>query len=481
MTSSTASRRSGRSGVFEPGTLDHFEAWCGKLSLEDGRALELEPFQLEFLSDFFDGVTEELVLLPKGNGKTTVFAALALYHAMYTPQAAVPIGAAAKDQAAILYGQAAGFVRRSPGLSKRFKVQDGYRRITQDDGSIIRVYSADADTGDGIIPTLALVDELHRHKNADLYAVWRDGLDKRGGQIVTISTAGDNEDSALGRMRNRAMSLPELSVDGCHTLARSREFVMHEWAVPADGDLQDLELVKQANPASWLTLDALRRRRDSPTMESWQWARFACNVWVRGENAAISPVDWAACGDPESFIPDGSGVWVGLDLGWKWDTTAAVPVHRDGERVVVGAPAIIEPPRDGTSLKPQVIVDAVLRMRERWDVHGVVFDRNAGGEILAGILEDEHGIACIVHSQDPAPMAEGSMRVAEWVRTRRLVHPCDPMLSAQVLAATAKAAGGEKWRFVKAPRGGGAIDAAVALAMASALVDREVSGEVEVW
>ena len=63
----------------------------------------------------------------------------------------------------------------------------------RDDGRV-RVLASDVDTADGVIPTLALVDELHRHKSADLYGVFRDGLGPRGGRMITISTAGDDSD-----------------------------------------------------------------------------------------------------------------------------------------------------------------------------------------------------------------------------------------------------------------------------------------------
>ena len=57
--------------------------------------------------------------------------------------------------------------------------------------------AADADTADGVIPTLAIVDELHRHPSGALYGVFRDGL-LGDGQMVTISTAGATLDSPLG-------------------------------------------------------------------------------------------------------------------------------------------------------------------------------------------------------------------------------------------------------------------------------------------
>jgi membrane protease YdiL (CAAX protease family) len=40
-----------------------------------------------------------------------------------------------------------------------------------------------------VLPTLALVDELHRHKSGELYGVLADGCGPRNGQVITISTA----------------------------------------------------------------------------------------------------------------------------------------------------------------------------------------------------------------------------------------------------------------------------------------------------
>lgn len=95
------------------------------------------------------------------------------------------IVAASRDQADILRRQAEQLVKRS-GVSVGkfgwcigdtvFEVKSGYREIRLGD-SRMRVLSADAATGDGTIPTLALVDELHRHRSLELYGVLADGLD----------------------------------------------------------------------------------------------------------------------------------------------------------------------------------------------------------------------------------------------------------------------------------------------------------------
>jgi phage terminase large subunit-like protein len=357
--------------------LDRFAGFCEQhLRLENGRPLVLEPFQRRILADYFAGTTETLVLVSKKNGKSTLLAALALWHITAQRDAECVIAAAARDQAQIMLRQAGGFIRRSEALRKRLRVTQR-EVVSLVDGGRIRCLASDVDTADGVIVTLALVDELHRHKSADLYGVLRDGLGPRGGQLITISTAGDDEGSPLGKMRSAALALPGLHRDGAYRYARSHDggFVMHEWSLDASDDLDDLELVATANPASWQDVAALRRRRESPTMTSWQWARFACGVWVQGENTAVSPVEWGAAAVPGASIPDGESVSLGVDLGWRWDTTAVAPVWRTPEdKLRLGAPTILVPPRDGTSIDVDAVFGPIEDACERWDVQRVVLD-----------------------------------------------------------------------------------------------------------
>jgi phage terminase large subunit-like protein len=306
---------------------EKFARWCaGALELENGEPLILEPFQRLMLHDYFAGVRETLILLSKKNGKTTLLAALALYHLITTRDAECIIAAASRDQASILYEQAAGFVDRSDGLQDRVVVKGGYRHIrSKKNRGRIRVLAAGVDTADGVIPTLALVDELHRHKSADLYGVFRDGLPSRDGQMITISTAGDNELSPLGLIRTAARKLPIQRRDGKYLYAASPDggFALHEWALDHEDDLDDLELVKQVNPLSTHTLDELRERHDSPSTMPWQWARLTCGVWAAGEDWWLVPDDWHAAAVDEQIRP-GERITLGFDGSRFSDATALV-------------------------------------------------------------------------------------------------------------------------------------------------------------
>jgi phage terminase large subunit-like protein len=467
----------------KPFTTDHFQYWASLTTLDNGSQWELEGFQVEVIADVFAGFREVLAVLPTGSYKTTTFGGFALYHCQFTPEASVPIGASAKDQAAILYKQAAGFVRRSKHLALRFKVQDGYRRIIglgPFAGREIRVFSASDQTGDGIIPSLALIDELHRHKGHDLYGTWRDKLTKRDGQMVTLSTAGDDDNNPLEQLREAAHKMPDVvTVEGRHTVARSkgREFCMHEWALRPGDDVDDLKLVKLANPASQVTLEELRMRRDSPSTRPWQWSRFTCNLRAKGEDSAITPEDFDARRDDGLVLGSEIPTYLGLDIGWKIDHAGLTPVGWESpkRRLIAGA-VTIAPPVD----ESQIVV-ALLRFHELLNIVGVAYDPNAGAAQMVQQLEKgkhelqtnddarlEAGLErlelaktsplrFIEYPQDNAPMSLASVRFDEafrygWIRhdgSRKCSTPgcrCGGFRG-HVINAVTKTLGGEKWKY----------------------------------
>ncbi|HLM26749.1 MAG TPA: terminase large subunit [Thermoleophilaceae bacterium] len=405
---------------------------------------------------------------PEEELESTSAAAVALFHLVTTPDAECVVVAASREQAGILFAQAGGFVRRSEWLQARVKPTMRELRSRGDSGRI-RVMAADADTADGTIPTLAVVDEVARHRSAELYGTLRDGLGPRQGRLIGISTAGDDEDSPLGRMRRSAYKLPTVERDGAYRYCKSGDgaFVLHEWALAEADDREDMAVVATANPASWQTPDALRRRFESPSMTPWAWARFACGIWTPGEDSAISAKEWADCARPGLEISEGAeGVVVGIDLGWRWDTTAVVPIRRAADETIeVHPPAILTPPQDGTSLDAEEVFAAAEGMADRWPGLTFVLDPEAGGEQLAQRLDRELDAAVLTHSQKPGPMCEASQKLAEAIATRGLAHPDHQELTRHIVSAAARFIG-PVWRFTK-PKGKSLpIDATVALAMA---------------
>lgn len=389
------------------------------------------PHQRVMLADHFDGAVETLLLLPKKNIKTTSLAELGLFALIAAEDADIPVVATSRDQATLLLDEAIGFVRRTPGLDRHIDVKRGYRELRNIHGGRLRVLAADVDTADGITPwPLALVDELHRARSAELYAVLRAGLEARGAQMIAISTAGTDLRSPLGKMRAAAYDLPVQRRDGAYRYRATLDgsYALHEWALDPTDDVDDMRVVKTANPAPWHTLKALARRHDSPSMTPWTWRRFACNLWQSTADPWLPPGAWDAIARPGLVIPARARAWLGV-FRHRESSTALVAVARDPRR------------RDGWACWAQILGDgrpvdladveeAVRRAAVRFDLRALVFDPQQFAR-SAELLADE-GIFAAEMPNTNARIAPASDELYQAIVSGDLVHDGDLELAAHV-------------------------------------------------
>jgi phage terminase large subunit-like protein len=461
--------------------LDEFAAFCRELTLDNGGPMILESFQRQMLGDYFSGVIETLILLPKKNGKTSTVAALALYHLLVTDDAECVVAATSRDQAMILFDAAVGFVRRSPGLKKHVVVRRGFRELrSARDSGRIRVLASDVDTADGVLPSLALVDEMGRQSSAGVYGVFRDGLGPRNGRMVTISTAGEHEASPLGLMRQAARQLPRVELEGRHLHATDGFFALHEWALEPEDDVDDLEVVKLANPASWQTLDALKRRHDSPSMLSWQWQRFACGLWVSSEAWWIPPADWHAAASDER-IQDGERVTLGFDGSrggmHGGDATALVACRVNGA-ALVELLAVWQPPVEGAewAVDELAVRGAIDRAFQRFDVVRLYADPAAGWWSPVDEWAAEYGEPVMRYPTNTAKVGVAVERFRTDLLADQLRHVPNETLTEHALnTQTVEGRYGVK---LSKPGAGRRIDAAMAAVLAyAARADAIAAGE----
>jgi len=433
----------------KPFTAEHFRAYVDLLVFDDGEKRGLEDWQLEIAEDVFRGYSEVWMVVGEGNGKSTFISALALYGADYSTSPWIPIGASSAKQARIIYDQAAGFVQRTEGMEQRFRCFGGYRliRSLRNGGVGIEVFAADANTGDGVIPyPYALNDELHR-TDMSLYKLWKGKLRKRGGQIIGISTAGEPEtpfEAMRDEIRRRASGRKR---SGSHLRAEGEGLVMHEWMVPTDELCSDMEAVKAANPLSLITAGTLQADFDSPTTDLGDWKRLKCNRPTRAMKTAITDKEWDDA-QTDAQIPTGEPVICGLDVGWKWDTTAIQPLWVAPNYRLLGAPLVLVPPRDGSSLHPDTIKHAFYELLEANPIETVVMDMHRAEEIAAWI-EDDLGVAVIDRSQsNPALVADYDAFMGG-LRNGTLKHTGDAEQRRQILNAVAHRLPGGDYRFAR--------------------------------
>lgn len=426
--------------------LADFGRFVAGLKIADGSPLELQPFQRQLLRDHFNGTRELVILVPKKNGKTTLLAALALFHLRVVNEAEVIIVAASREQAGVLFEQAVGFIRRSD-LENIYAVRPGYREIrlhgpegprqktagAGSSGSRIRVLAADADTADGVIPTLALVDELHRHRSSDLYDILRFGLTPRQGQMITISAAGTRTDSPLGRLRETALELPTVERRGVRVVAanEARSFVLREFSLRPEDDHTDIRLVKRANPAPWHTPETLREECESPSTTPGQWMRYVCGIWTEGDEPAITGAEWDRLCADIAQIQDGDEVVLAPSVGHN--AAIGIASLRSDERVAVRA-EIVEA-REGRS----ILADTEDRIVELCDRYSVLEVRHPVGTFLRSAdLLAARGVPLIEDPHSPARLTAATGTFDRLLRSELLMHDGDPELRSGVLAAQRK-------------------------------------------
>ena len=470
----TTSRRSPQRGSardrtaykpLRPFTVDHFRLYARQLILDTGDPWEVQDWQCCVAEDLFSGIQQLWLIVPQGSGKTTFMGGFALYHADFTPSPWVPIAAAAAKQARILYSRAAEFVERTPRLQQRFQTQPGYLRIlsTANGGWGIQVYAADKDTGEGIIPSLCLVDEPHAQKDLGLYRTWRGKLKKRGATIAAISTAGEpGTDFEVTRDKIRD-SAPEREMLGpCWLRTRAPKIIMHEFKVPTVAEARNLDLVLAANPlATEADRAGFAEMLEDPTLDFGEdWLRKTCNIPARSSKAAVSETDWDRAFTPEE-IPEGVPVWLGADFAWSQDTTAFVPLWwKSADWRVLGEATILEPPGNGDMLDPQEVWDAIRVIHERNPIQAIAADKTKAQDTL---LRCENDLGCEVFDVDQgsANQAEEYERFMEGLRgggspdEKRepwLRHTGHPGLRQHVMNAIARKLPGDLYAFDRPAR-----------------------------
>lgn len=426
-------------------SLTDFVRFCAHLRTESGRPLRVQPFQRRLLAPYFAGTRETVIVLPTGNGKTTLLGALAVYHMLRVPNAMVLIVAAAQEQAATLFRQASTLVRDS-AYAELLDVKHGTYRIFHQAPSLrgrsspsarrpgeIRVIASEVGRQEGAIPTLVLVDELHAHRDMQMYEMLRDKLWKRAGEagcgrMITISTAGFSFSSPLFALRERVQALPTYRLEGVEHRASGPGFEWFEYALSPEDDRDDLRAVARVNPAPWITLKTLRARRASVTLSPGEWARSACNVWTAGEDPAILPQEWDRLRADIGQIRDGDEVVLVPSVGHI--AALGMALERDGGIVAVRA-EVLEP-REGHSILADT-EEAIAQACSRWAVRAVYHP--LGPFIRSADLLAARGIPMVQAPQSPAALSAASATFDRLRRSGELIHDGDPTLRRHVLAA----------------------------------------------
>jgi phage terminase large subunit-like protein len=306
-----------------------------------GKRLRLQPWQRFVYASIFGWVDKDthtrrfsyaFIAVPRGNGKSTAAAPLALYMLALDGEGGAEVYAAAvtREQARIVFAMAQFMCRRDPEFRQRYGVTVHGHVITQESSaSTFAPLSRDADALDGKNVHLAVLDELAKHKTREVHDVLLTGTGKRLQPLMMcITTAASNQTGIGYEVWRESQRLLRREIEN------ERMFAII-YTIDEDDDWRDPNSWRKANP-NWGvsvnpdTIATLCKRAENIASQQNAFKQKHLNVWTSAAVQWLSSIDWNACADAslEEASLAGEQCVAGLDLASKVDLAAYVKLFR---------------------------------------------------------------------------------------------------------------------------------------------------------
>ena len=428
-----------------------------------GEPISLEPWQVFILSTVFGWVKDDgkrrfrrsYIEVPRGNAKSTLSSAVALYMLAADREGGAEVYSLAttRDQARIVFGDAQTMARRSPGFRSRFSVNVGAHNMNVlSSGSKFEALSAEGSTLDGLNIHFGCVDELHAHKTRTVYDVVETGTGKRDNSLLwVITTAGSNRSGICYEVRTFVSKL----LDG--VFEDDSQFGIIYGLDDGDDWTSENALIK-ANPNWGISvrsevLGPLQAKAMQLPSAVNNFKTKHLNEWVNADTAWMDMRAWDSCGDSTLDIGafTGQPCWIGLDLASKTDIAALVLVFPHPEvadaYVVFGKYYLPEDTvaaagnsqydgwmRTGRlTVTPGNVIDFgwieadLLELASRFEVQAVAFDPFQATQLSTRMLAE--GLPMIEVRPTVLNFSEPMKTLEALVLQKKLTHDGDPVLT----------------------------------------------------
>ena len=298
-----------------------------------GQPFRLEPWERDINLRLFgwkrpDGrrrFRRAYIAVGKKNGKSALGSGWGLYGLVGDGQAGphVYCGAVDREQARVVFDEAADMVLRSPSLKQRLEIVVSTTRIVyRQVGGFIHALSADAYQKEGLNASMVIIDELHAHRDRRWFdALWYAGRARSEPLMIILTTAGEELETICGEVYLRAKAIIENTVEDITMLP-----VIYE--APEGCAVDDREAWAAANPNLGVTVSVEDMESDaydaqtSRTGES-RFRRYCLNQWCAVAKRLLSIQRWDEAAEP--FERDellGEKCFGGLDLSSTKDLTS---------------------------------------------------------------------------------------------------------------------------------------------------------------
>ena len=316
------------------------------------RAFQLDPWQERIVRRIYGPrdehgrriVNSVALMLPRGNRKTSLSAALALLHTIgpeRIPGGEAIFAAADRQQAGIGFREAAGIVREDKRIVAATKLHDAHnsakKLIFKQDASYLEVISGEGGPQHGRTPHFVLADEIHIWKGRDLWEALRTGLDKIDNSLLVVaSTAGRGQDNIAWEFFDGARKIATGAAEDPSILP-----ILFE--ADRKADWQDEELWHLVNPGlrhGYPSLEGFRRHAKAAERsagERLSLKQLKLNIWQDASEDPFVEMDVYDEGAKPVDLDrlKGEPCWLAVDLSSTTDLSVIVACWRTAEGYVV--------------------------------------------------------------------------------------------------------------------------------------------------
>lgn len=301
--------------------MDKFRLFCKRYlkvpkGVGVGKPFVLRDWQIEAVRPVFEGGSKiHLIQIARGNGKSGLIAALALYVLFFGGEGQRILVVAQNDLSARrLLRTAARMVELNDELLERTRIYKDRLLYPATDSEFLAVASEQSAV-EGSDLDLCVVDEMG-FIDREVFEAALLSLKRPGSRLVGIGTPSPP------KMREKSPFLD--LVTAAQAGDESTSLVAYE--APEGCAVDDWEAVKAANPALGDFLDvATVKAQMPPKVSEAEHRRARLSQWITQSGESFIPADvWKACARPGVEIPEHTPVVLALDGSRRWDATVLV-------------------------------------------------------------------------------------------------------------------------------------------------------------
>jgi phage terminase large subunit-like protein len=368
-------------------------------------------------------------MLPTHNSTAAAGLGLYLLVADKEPGSEIYIAATKKEQAKIVWSEAARMRDKSPSLKARVGKYVNNLHVLET-ASKMEPLGADADTLDGLNPHAVIIDELHAHKSRQVVDVMETALGARRQPLqFEITTAGFDRQTVCWERREYCRKVLEGALEDDAVFA----FIA---TLDAEDDWRDEACWPKANPNLDVSVkrdylqSKFRKALRVPGAQN-SFKRLHLNIWTEAEQTWLSSEVWNSVQadlDIEDYY--GRKCHGAVDLSSKRDLTALSLVfdHDDGGKAAFvwffmpGEDVVEREDRDGVPYRlwrdqdhieatPGPVVDysfvahKIAQLAEEVEIEGLACDRYKREHLQAELDELGCSVPLLDHPQGFAKAA----------------------------------------------------------------------------